>query len=183
MAYNDGWSGELGYRLVDLKPGEIHVAFEPTFITTLLGSCVSVCLYSTEDMVGAMSHSVLPGSLHFGNVPDDVRYVENAVDRMLNELKGMGVRTEGVRAKVFGGAEMFRTSDREVRLARIVGDGNTRAAKECLRSRGINIVSECVGGNAGRKLVFNTVTGVVFVRKIGAIHLDSAYGALDEDVA
>jgi len=154
------------YKLVELRPGEIHVTSEPTFITTLLGSCVSVCLYSIEDGAGAMSHSVLPGSLCRGRAFEDVRYVENAIDRMLDQLSGLGVSSSYIRAKIFGGAEMFRLSDSGIRLARMVGDGNTTAARNFLKSRGITVVSECVGGNTGRKLVFNTETGVVFVRRL-----------------
>jgi len=164
--YDAQQAGDNRYRLVELKPGDIHVAYEPTFITTLLGSCVSVCLYSLEDMVGAMSHSVLPGCHQYGSTTDDVRYVETAIGRMITELSGLGVCLDSIRAKLFGGAEMFHMSGREIRLARIVGDGNIRAARDCLKARGIEIVSECVGGNSGRRLVFNTVTGVVFVRRI-----------------
>jgi chemotaxis protein CheD len=96
----------------------------------------------------------------------DVRYVESAIDKILHELYGMGIPASRLRAKVFGGAEMFRGNHDEIRLARIVGDGNIKAAKDVLNTHAISIVSECVGGNSGRKLVFDSVTGVVFLRRL-----------------
>lgn len=158
--------GSSRHQLVDLKPGEIHVAQEPTFITTLLGSCVAVCLYSPADSVGAMSHSVLVGNLIYSHNPSDVRYVECAIGRMLDELSGIGIKAGHLKAKLFGGAEMFHRGNEEVRLARIVGTGNIDTAKRILRDQGIGIISECVGGRSGRKVIFDSASGAVFLRKL-----------------
>lgn len=157
--------GQEHYHMVDLKPGEIHVAQRPTIITTLLGSCVSVCLYSVQDAVGAMSHSILPFP-KYRPTGSDVRYVECALDRMMGEMRSLGVAAGRIEAKMFGGAEMFHRSDRDIRIARIVGDGNTDAARGFLERCGVRVVSECVGGNYGRKVIFNTATGMVMVKKL-----------------
>lgn len=152
------------YRDVFLRPGELHVAHEPTIIRTTLGSCVSVCLYSVMEQVGAMSHSVLP--VPPKGAKNDVRYVEYAIGTMLDDMVSMGVPIGSIKAKLFGGAEMFHLNADELRFARIVGDGNTKAARECLARMGLEIVSECVGGSTGRKLVFETTTGVAMVWKL-----------------
>ena len=157
--------GEVtGYLMVNLKPGEIHVAQEPTLITTLLGSCVSVCLYSRQDRIGAMSHSVLPYP-QYRTLRLDVRYVECAIEKMMEDIRALGVPGSRIEAKVFGGAEMFQRSGNEVRFARIVGDGNMAAARKFLEAKRVQVVSECVGGNMGRKVIFNTATGVALVRR------------------
>jgi chemotaxis protein CheD len=36
-----------------LKPGEIHIADRPGIVTTVLGSCVSVTMYSPRLKTGA----------------------------------------------------------------------------------------------------------------------------------
>ncbi|HEX9859878.1 MAG TPA: chemotaxis protein CheD [Nitrospirota bacterium] len=154
------------FRVVDLKPGEIHVAHEPTFITTLLGSCVSVCLFSACDMLGAMSHSVLPEPRKRTRSAD-LRYVECAISRMLDGLRRMGAKPPDITAKLFGGAEMFARPGQGAGIARMVGDSNTGAARAFLELHGVSVVSESVGGQSGRKVIFNTATGVALVRRVG----------------
>ena len=43
-----------------LKPGYILIASKPTVISTVLGSCVSVCLYDRKRGAGGMNHFQLP---------------------------------------------------------------------------------------------------------------------------
>jgi len=152
-------------KVVHLMPGQILVAREPTLITTLLGSCVSVCLYSAAHKIGGMSHSVLPSP---GNlkVIGDVRYVECALSSMLKELRMLGVSPGNLEAKMFGGADMFPQQVRGGGISRLVGDGNTEAAKKFLMNAGVRVISECTGGTSGMKLIFDTSTGVVLVRMI-----------------
>ncbi|MGA2108628.1 MAG: hypothetical protein ABSH25_13400 [Syntrophorhabdales bacterium] len=45
---------------VFLKPGEIYVGEEPAEISTILGSCVSVTMFSKRVRVGAICHALLP---------------------------------------------------------------------------------------------------------------------------
>jgi len=151
-----------GLPVVDLRPGEIHIAPEPTLITTLLGSCVGVCLYSSSRKIGAMSHSVLPVP-HNSLCESDVRYVECALERILMQLKGMEVPRHDIKAKIFGGAQMFHVRGGP---ARLVGEGNVEAARRFLKAARVGIVSEGVGGMGGRKLYFNSATGEVVVRNI-----------------
>ena len=111
-----------------------------------------------------MSHSVLPYP-QYSNITLDVRYVECAIEKMMEDIKALGVPGSRIEAKVFGGAEMFHRDGGEVRVARIVGDGNMVAARRFLESERVQVVSECVGGNMGRKVIFNTATGVALVRR------------------
>ena len=50
----------MSLPFVYLKPGELYIAWEPTVITTLLGSCVSVVFYLAEPKVTAACHAMLP---------------------------------------------------------------------------------------------------------------------------
>ena len=52
---------DLGGRTqVYLHAGQIAVASEPAAITTILGSCVAVCLRDPDSRVGGMNHFLLP---------------------------------------------------------------------------------------------------------------------------
>ncbi len=47
---------------VFLLPGEYFMSKQPHIISTLLGSCVSVCLYHPQHRFGGMNHYMLPKS-------------------------------------------------------------------------------------------------------------------------
>ena len=48
-----------------------------------------------------------------------------------------------------------------------VGDRNMTLAQELLPQHGIRIAASDTGGTRGRKILFNTATGVVLMAKLG----------------
>jgi chemotaxis protein CheD len=59
-------------RRVYLHPGAIWAEDVPAAITTVLGSCVSVCLWDPKIALGGINHFVLPRggavrSAHYGS--------------------------------------------------------------------------------------------------------------------
>jgi chemotaxis protein CheD len=145
-----------------LPPGQLLASWEPARITTILGSCVAVCLWDPELGLGGMNHFLLPrgsattpsAACRFGNL---------AVPRLIDGVLAVGCRREGLRAKVFGGAcvlEAFRGG------ARHLGTQNVEAALEVLKREAIPVVAEDIGGDRGRKLVFSTSDGGAWVRSL-----------------
>jgi chemotaxis protein CheD len=155
-----------GLPIVNLRPGELHVAREPTLITTLLGSCISVCLYNPKRKMGAICHGVLPC---FRNSPQrtSFHFVDSSIDYMIDVL-GTQQKTasEELAAKLFGGANVLALGARARKKGSTVGDQNIEAARSALRSHGVPIVVERVGGHQGRKLFFYSQTGEVLLRPL-----------------
>lgn len=124
-------------------------------IDTVLGSCVSVCLYDTETKIGGMNHFMLPfwngdglASPKFGNI---------ATEKLIEKLISQGAKRDYLIAKLFGGANQIKgISD--------VGLRNIEIARKILRDQGVDVVAESVGGEVGRKILFNTGTGEVFMK-------------------
>ena len=66
---------------VYLQPGQLYASGQPSAVTTVLGSCVAICLWDPVVSVGGMNHYLLPffaggagkGSPRFGNVASAVR--------------------------------------------------------------------------------------------------------------
>jgi chemotaxis protein CheD len=151
----------VGRRSAYVQPGQIFVSGEPAEAVTVLGSCVSVCLWDGRRRIGGINHFLLPymvaGSLaspRFGTV---------ATEELLAALWQEGSRPEDLTAKLFGGAaviEAFRRGDDHL------GARNVEAARRVLEERRIPIVAEDVLGSRGRKLIFHTGTGVALVRLI-----------------
>ena len=131
----------------------------PSELITILGSCVSVCLWDKKTKTGGMNHYLLPETINDANSLDGginaTRFLIQSMIRKFSTIKNM-------EAKVFGGANRFFIEKNFLN----VGVQNVEAAKFALDEAGIHIVEQDTGGRAGRKIYFNTFTGKVHVLKV-----------------
>ena len=58
---------------IKILPGQCYAAKRDVMIVTVLGSCVSACLWDASACVGGMNHFMLPGK---ARSPDDVGFGE-----------------------------------------------------------------------------------------------------------
>jgi len=142
---------------VYLRPGELVIAEEPTLVTTVLGSCISVILFSPRLRVGAICHATMPS----GEEETPGKYADQSVLYMLNEFRDRGIKRQETVVKVFGGADMFGRKSEDSK-ERGVGGKNASVAIRTLTQEGYEPAVVDVGGDLGRKLVFRTHTGEVF---------------------
>ncbi len=142
-----------------LHPGFVYASPEPTEATTVLGSCVAVCLWDARLGIGGANHFLLP----HGGAGGSPRFGDVAVPDLVGRMARLGCQRRDLRAKVFGGAavvEAFR--DREKHL----GATNVERARALLAEQGIPIVAEDVEGHRGRKVIYQTDTGIALVRLV-----------------
>ncbi len=102
-----------------------------------------------------MNHYLLPENTdtkinHF-------RYGNDSLEYMLREMHKMGASPENLKASVFGGSSMFQ----EKVSFYNVGGRNISLAKDFLTNKGISIRTTDTGGNLGRKIIFDTNTGII----------------------
>ncbi len=142
-----------------LYPGALFAHQQPHLVTTVLGSCVSVCLWDPVLRAGGINHYLLP--LWNGEGLPTPRYGNIAIVRLIEKMLALGCARERLQAKVFGGAAMWRQS--QGLLA--VGERNRALATDLLAENHIPIVSADTGGEAGRKIIFDTETGSVLLRR------------------
>lgn len=149
-----------------IHPGEFHATGDPVVISTVLGSCIAVALHDSTAGIGGMNHFLLPGSVDAGSVysTTEGRYGLFAMELLINQLLKLGARKERLQAKVFGGARMF-TFDSASSVER-VSDSNIAFALEYLRTEQIPIISQDVGKNYARKVLFLPDTFQVFLKGI-----------------
>lgn len=143
-----------------LQAGEILMTDRPTRVTTVLGSCVSVCLFDPVTLAGAACHAVMPNApvaLHH----DPFRYADEAVLYLIERYRRMGVAPDRLVVKVFGGADVL---GKPVKGYASIGRQNTMAALETLGWQGLRITAQDTGGHRGRKIAFLTHTGEVLMR-------------------
>ena len=146
-----------------LRAGEYQASTRGDVLYTILGSCIATCIYDTEKKIGGMNHFLLPGMLH----PDEIlisdvgRYGMYAMELLIGELVKHGARRKHLVAKVFGGGNVlnFRESDGAVTKS------NIQFAKKYLELEKIPMISQDLGGNDGRKVLFFPDTGKVFLKR------------------
>ena len=146
-----------------LYPADIFVVRDPCLVSTVLGSCVSVCLHDPILGYGAINHYILPrwngydlATMKYGNL---------SIIRIIEELLILGSKYENIVAKVFGGAQVLTGMTTNFHI----GKRNVKLANEILKEFKIPVLLSDVGGNQGRKIVFNTFSGEVeygFIRKL-----------------
>ncbi|MDO9308896.1 MAG: chemoreceptor glutamine deamidase CheD [Deltaproteobacteria bacterium] len=146
---------------IKILPGQYHATADGTVITTVLGSCVSVCLYDTVSGVGGMNHYMLPGdSGELGRVSSgSARYGTHAMKLLIEHVLQLGAECSRLEAKIFGaGKVMDGMSD--------VGRQNADFAVRYLSERKIRITAIDVGDIYPRKICFYPASGQVFVKRI-----------------
>lgn len=139
--------------------GTLFVSERPCEYVTILGSCVSVCLWDRKTGVGGINHFLMPETVNNatslnGGISSTRKLVQ------LMTLKSFNIKN--LEAKVFGGANRFFEEGSFLH----VGMENVRAALFVLEEAGIPIAVSDTGGELGRKIYFNTQTGKVRMEKI-----------------
>jgi chemotaxis protein CheD len=150
-------------RIAENRPvgiGQAVIAAEPTRLTTILGSCIAMALYSPQHRLGMLSHILLPRAT--GETTYPAKFADTAVPYMLATLKDHGLTAAKLVARIAGGACMFGDG----KFMRI-GDTNVDVTVETLEAAGIRIVGRDVGGALGRRVVFDLATGFLTVERIG----------------
>lgn len=158
---------------VYLRPGEYYVSSTQTVISTILGSCVSACLFDPINKVMGMNHFLLSGEkippsgslLH----SDMGRYGVHAMELLINRLLHSGAERKNIKAKVFGGAKLFMSANPKNTFLN-VGKVNSRFVKNFLKREKIPIISADLDGDQGRVVRFYFDEFAVYVKKINRVN-------------
>ena len=132
-------------------------------MSTLLGSCVAVCLFDPIMRVGGLNHFMLPdmaGKRH-GDV-DSLLSGNFAMEALLNALLAKGARKARMQAKAFGGGTIIATESSSLSI----GMRNADFTKEWLERESIRLVSSDFLGPWSRKILFLPESGDVFCKRL-----------------
>jgi chemotaxis protein CheD len=152
-----------------LYPGGIFVDPEPQEVMTVLGSCISVCLWDTVLKIGGINHYLLP--FWNGNGLASARYGNIAIDKLIERMCETGSIKRNLRAKVFGGSLMLVNAQPSTAFR--IGELNANLAFQSLKEKSIPVLSHNVGGSRGRKIIFSTGTGEVLMKYVNGDVLSS----------
>lgn len=146
---------------VFLKPGELYIGKEPAVVSAVLGSCVSITMFSAKLGVGGICHALLPRRFAFRKRQHDFHYVDKSILYMIGEFKKMGVKANEIEVKVFGGAGIAGAS-----YKKSVGKANVETAFNTIKNHDLKVLTWNLGGTSGRKIVFFTHTGRVLLKML-----------------
>ena len=127
--------------------GEHLITGDPqVMLTTILGSCVAMCLRDPVARIGGMNHFLLPSGRTDG-ADEGRRYGAYALEVLINGVLSAGGRRDRLEAKLFGGGRMFDG------LA-AVGVANANFAEKFLADEGIPIIASSLRGHGARRVQF-----------------------------
>lgn len=138
-----------------LYPSTLFAKKEGHMVTTVLGSCVAVCLFDQTIGIGGINHYMLP--LWNGNELASPKYGNIAIEGLVKKMEELGSKRVNMTAKIFGGANQL---DHKFGI----GQRNIKIAEEILEKMRIKIIAKSVGGHLGRKINMNTASGVIFMK-------------------
>jgi len=138
-----------------LHPSSLLVSKDKQWVTTVLGSCVSVCFCDPVKSIGGINHYMLP--YWNGDGLETPKYGNVAIVQLLNKMLEYGVRKDDIVCKIFGGAEVLGEQNSVFN----VGQRNIELAYRMVSDLGIKVANSSTGGKLGRKIHFNTGTGEV----------------------
>ena len=151
-----------------LQPGEFHLTTESEIVTTILGSCVSVVMFDTERRISMMSHNLMPSCENSisckGDCSNVHKYAECSVKQMLQIFDSAKIPRNNIVVKLFGGSELINGGQHNDGITS-VGSRNICAAKKIIEEEELSLAAQDIGGRFGRRIVFITETGEVFLRR------------------
>lgn len=138
-----------------LYPSNLYVSKESEWITTVLGSCVSVCFYDSTTKIGGINHFMLP--FWNGEGLESPRFGNVAIVQLFQKMLDSGAKKGDIVCKIFGGAEVLSKTDSVFNI----GQRNIELAYKVIADLGVPIKGSSTGGKLGRKIHFNSGTGEV----------------------
>ncbi|QYZ66543.1 MAG: chemotaxis protein CheD [Gammaproteobacteria bacterium (ex Lamellibrachia satsuma)] len=168
---NRYWDRNHKMPAAKILPGEYYVTTNDEIITTVLGSCVSACIWDTVFGIGGMNHFMLPlsDSGSWGGsdlVSTSTRYGNYAMEHMINDILRHGGHRPNLSVKIFGDGKIISgMSD--------VGEKNIQFIREYIEQEQLRLLGEDVGDIYPRKVVFYPASGRVRIKKLKHMHNDT----------
>ena len=146
----------------NVQPGAWVVDTEKP-LSTLLGSCVAVCLFDPQMRIGGINHFMLPDMGRSKNSDvDSLLSGDFAMEALLNALLSKGAKKVRLQAKAFGGGTIIDTDATSLSI----GMRNANFAKEWLAREGIPLRSSDFLGPWSRKIIFLPFNGEAFCKRL-----------------
>lgn len=148
-----------------LHPGDYYITEHEEMLHTVLGSCVSACLFDGVRGIGGMNHFLLPidsveektAQSYMFNATE---YGQEAMRALIDDLLANGASAENLKVKLFGGGHIIDIDSIDV------GRKNIEFAQSFVSEMNLPVVASDLGGCYPRKVLFFPKTGRVRVKPL-----------------
>ncbi|MDG5788166.1 chemotaxis protein CheD [Evansella sp. AB-P1] len=153
-------------NVIKVGMADLNYAIPPDKIRTSgLGSCVGIIIYDDTVKICGLAHIMLPDSSQCrSKAVQRSKYADTAIADLLSYLIKNGAKPSRLKAKIAGGAQMFKFSSTNEIMR--IGPRNVEAVKKFLKENNIKILSEDVGGSSGRTIEFDPLTTILNIRTV-----------------
>lgn len=169
---NRYWDKQHNTYAAKLLPGEYYVTKHDEMITTVLGSCISVCVHDPSLGIGGMNHFMLPSDGSSGAAKEvtsaSFRFGDVAMEKMINDLLRRGATKTNLVFKAFGAGKVLKN-------ATDIGQSNIDFLTTFMNFEGYSLTSSDLGDIYPRKVNFYPITGKVFMKKLKSIHNETIF--------
>ncbi len=150
-----------------LQPGFIYINKSPSVVSTVIGTCVVVCLWDFKKRFGGANHFVQP--LAKSKEQRTVLYGNIATPTLIKMMTEQGSKLSNLEAQIIGGG--IPPHNKNCAL----GKSNIEIAEQILNKHNIPVVSHDIGGYKGRKLYFHTEKGESIIHKVETVRTTDWY--------
>ncbi len=156
------FDNRLNSLVVSVCQGHFYVSSSPyEILSTVLGSCIAVCMRDPIAGCGGMNHFLLPNQneTHDGLPSASLRYGSYSIERLTNALISRGALRERLEVKVFGGANVLNGTGN-------YGHANADFVEAYLRREGLKIAARSLRGTNARRIRYYPATGRAQVSEV-----------------
>ena len=144
-------------EVIHVHIGEARLGAPHSVLKAILGSCVGIGLFWRSKNRVALAHCLLPE----GKSQQKAKFVNEAVDSLLELLEAPAESWRELEAVIAGGANMYQeVGPNSLR----VGHLNINAAIKYLSDKKIKIIFQDTGKDHGRQLILDVDSGQYDVR-------------------
>ncbi len=152
--------GRTGQTVVRIFQGEYYVTDRSDeVLSTVLGSCVAVCMRNPETGFGGMNHFLLPSEAAPDRDDFSLRYGTYSMERLINAILGRDGDRERLEVKVFGGANVLKGMVQ-------IGSRNVEFVENYLEKEGLTISAHHLGGEIARRIRYHPKSDRVMMGRI-----------------
>ncbi len=147
----------------NIRPGEWAIE-RARPISTLLGSCVAVCLIDTGLSMAGMNHFMLPQMKKGAHADEDILLAGDAcMEALLNAMLSQGAAKHRIKAKAFGGGTVI---DANLPTSLSIGKRNSDFTREWLDRENIPLTASDFLGPWSRKVLLVPGNGDAYCKRV-----------------
>ena len=143
-------------NIINVQIGEIKAARGPAVLETSgIGSCIAIAAYDPIHKAGALAHIMLPGRCPQKKNTLRTRYVEDAVDGIVEIMSDFGAEPNSLVIALAGGANVLQKTEDTICV------NNIDSALNYLAQQGLSVTAHSLGGADRRSLSLDLDQGLI----------------------